>query len=323
MLSKQAKTSPPAPAKAPQAKTKKAQKKQSTLLSKKKHVAKRSDGRIRLGGDCDGIGTPAVALEMIMGGPEKVNHVFGSESDAQTTAVFLHNHAVQHFFGSCESSKRNVSAMPLVHCYVAGAPCQDYAAGGKGEGENGNSGMLIYECTLYIVEKLPTCWILENSKKLLGSHWRTLEKIITMVRSPLAADGLPVYEVRYGLAKSVDNGLPTLREKCYVCGWKRLSVKAGMVFRWLDPIPPCCQDDIMEDDVDMPIPTDTVCLENLARMLPVVQEAIGNMSLRMVNANLDIHQSPSFGDSIQYGVIQTLTRARGGRGGSSTPSGGG
>ena len=53
----------------------------------------------------------------------------------------------------------------------------------------------------------------------------------------------------------------------------------------------------MEENVPMPVPTDTVCLRNLARMLPLVQEGIGDTSLRSVNANLDVYLSPKFGDS--------------------------
>ena len=74
------------------------------------------NGKLRLGGDCDGLGAPAIALEL-MG--VQFQHVFASEKDAATRAILYANHpGLKKVY--TDVSDRLVHRVPRCDLYVSG-----------------------------------------------------------------------------------------------------------------------------------------------------------------------------------------------------------
>ena len=149
-------------------------------------AAKPKPKRIKLGGAFDGLGTPAIALEIALsslkGEKPAVDYLFASESDAQTRAVLAHNHKIKRIykdvaattFDDCVTSSR----LPMVTLYAAGPPCAPFAKGGRrrGEQEERGEGRLIWNSIGYIAEKHPDCFIIEESDTLMDTRFKPFLK---------------------------------------------------------------------------------------------------------------------------------------------------
>ena len=89
-----------------------------------KEKSKSTDTVIKLGGDCDGLCTAAIAFEM-MNVP--FEHVFGSEKDEATRAVLYGNHSIEKVYKDwiidllCRASPCN-SAKGTLFAFVSFVP---------------------------------------------------------------------------------------------------------------------------------------------------------------------------------------------------------
>ncbi|CAK9116165.1 unnamed protein product, partial [Durusdinium trenchii] len=62
---------------------------------------------------------------------------------------------------------RDNATAPQVHIYVAGFPCQSFAAAGKQRGLDDARGTVFFGCADYIRAQRPRVFLLENVKGLL------------------------------------------------------------------------------------------------------------------------------------------------------------
>ncbi|CAK0901360.1 unnamed protein product [Prorocentrum cordatum] len=266
----------------------------------------------RLGGDCDGLCSHAVALEMIIG-KDRISHEFASEIDQQTRAVMQANHGIKKVYHSCKTADRTVSQVPKVDVYAAGPPCQPFAMGGNQSGEGDSRGQIILDCAVYITTQKPACFVIEEAPTLMGKHRKTLNKFVDRIRQgAISKNGESLYEVEYRKVNSDDHGLPTTRARTYIVGWLRSRSK-GQTFEWPTTLPLKRVADFIDPTLPANIPTDMTCLNNLARLLGVVKDA--GYDLAKDDIILDVYQSENFGDNWQVGKLPTLTRTRAGAGG--------
>jgi len=84
---------------------------------------------VRIGSDCTGLGTEALALKL---GGIAATHVFGSETNEATRNIYREVHGTSS--APVHHDVLGRKAAPSCDLYVAGPPCQAWSGKGKGQG---------------------------------------------------------------------------------------------------------------------------------------------------------------------------------------------
>lgn len=172
----------------------------------------------------------------------KVRSVFSSEWDKFSQKTYFANFGV-HPHGDITQIKESV--VPNHDILVAGFPCQAFSQAGKKLGFEDTRGTLFFDVARIIKAKRPKMFLLENVKNL-KSHdkGRTYKTIINTLREM-------DYEVSSVLFKARDFGAPQNRERIYIVGFDKLTLKKIDSFRFpIAPKPKTRVGDILEDYVD-------------------------------------------------------------------------
>lgn len=172
----------------------------------------------------------------------KTRVVFSSEIDKFAIKTYKAN------FGDTPSgdiTKIDENEIPEHDILLAGFPCQAFSQAGKKLGFDDTRGTLFFDIARIIKAKRPRAFMLENVKNL-KSHDRgkTYETIMNTLK---ALD----YDVRSVLYRAKDFGLPQNRERIYLIGFDKKTVKNYADYNL--PIPPCNSTslaDILEKNVD-------------------------------------------------------------------------
>jgi DNA-cytosine methyltransferase len=208
-----------------------------------KKKAKADNTVLKLGGDCDGLCTAAVALET-MG--VKFEHVFASEKDCAARSVLYGNHDVTKVYKDCSSMSRSASRTPKCNVYVAGPPCQPWSRAGKnqGYGDDANRGCVLLDVIAYIGSRTPTVFILEEVPNLAYQHKEHFEEILATLNGFMRY-GKPIYKVEWAILNTLEHGgLPQNRKRLYMVG-----IRADLLtseFKWPDAIPPVSIHDVLD-----------------------------------------------------------------------------
>jgi len=118
--------------------------------------------------------------------------------------------------------------LPDFDIMLGGFPCQSFSIIGQREGMSDGRGQIIVGLAKILREKRPGYFLLENVKGLLNhDNGKTLEIIIDL----LAASG---YEVSHQLIRSMDVGIPQMRERVFLAG-ARSDLTSGFELR--SPVP--------------------------------------------------------------------------------------
>jgi DNA-cytosine methyltransferase len=286
--------------------------KQQNNAQRFKAKAKADNTVLKLGGDCDGLCTAAVALET-MG--VKFEHVFASEKDGATRSVLYGNHDVTKVYKDCSSMARSASRTPKCNVYVAGPPCQPWSRAGKNQGydDDANRGCVLLDVIAYIGSRTPTVFILEEVPNLAYQHKEHFEEILATLNGFMRY-GKPIYKVEWAILNTQEHGgLPQNRARLYMVG-----IRADLLtseFQWPDAIPPVSIHDVLDpphknDEWD---PTSMTNLSNLDRMLTKIMNDNGDPNKDTYL--IDINQSEKMGDNIMKERSPTLTRSRAMQGG--------
>ena len=171
----------------------------------------------------------------------RTKSVFSSEIDKFATKTYTAN------FGDIpygDITKINASDIPDHDILVGGFPCQAFSQAGKKLGFEDTRGTLFFEIARIIKEKRPKAFLLENVKNL-KSHdkGRTFQVIENTLKNLN-------YAVFTTLFKAKDFGVPQNRERIYIVGFDKNTVKNYSSFQF--PIPPktkICVGDILEKNV--------------------------------------------------------------------------
>lgn len=112
--------------------------------------------------------------------------------------------------------------IPNFDILCAGFPCQPFSQAGKKKGFNDTSnsgrGNLFFNIANIIKEKTPKAFFLENVRGLINhDHGKTFKTIRNMLEIELG------YSFYYKIIKAKDYGLPQLRPRVFIVGFKQKS----------------------------------------------------------------------------------------------------
>lgn len=156
---------------------------------------------------CSGIGGGRLGLEL--NGLECVGHCEIDESPAKTYRLFYNDN---NNFGDLMKIDTNV--LPSFDIMIAGFPCQTFSIVGKRSGFEDSRGLIIYGLIKILKEKNIKAFILENVKGLINhDKGRTFNIISKELRDA-------GYKISYKVLNSLDYGVPQMRERVYIVGFK-------------------------------------------------------------------------------------------------------
>ncbi len=158
----------------------------------------------------------------------KVNIVFSSEFDSHAVKTYRTNFGEEPYG---DITKITSDEIPDHDILVGGFPCQAFSQAGKKLGFEDTRGTLFFEIARILKDKRPKAFLLENVKNLtLHDGGKTFQVILNTL------DELN-YEVTPLLYKAKDFGVPQNRERIYIVGFNRDTVKNYKDFS--PPVPPC------------------------------------------------------------------------------------
>ena len=157
---------------------------------------------------CAGIGGGRIGLEQ--NGMECVAH---SEIDAETAFLYSKVYEDERNFG--DLTKINKSELSDFDLLISGFPCQTFSIVGKRKGFDDDRGLIINHLVDILTYKEIPYFIFENVKGLVNhDKGRTFRTILNMLDDA-------GYSVRYQVVNSLDFGIPQMRERIYIVGWKK------------------------------------------------------------------------------------------------------
>lgn len=166
---------------------------------------------------CSGIGGGRIGLEN--NGLVCVGHCEIDEKTAETYNMFFEDN---RNYG--DLTKVDINRMPDFDFMIAGFPCQTFSIVGKRAGFEDERGQIIYSLTEIMKQKKVKYFILENVKGLVNHNkGKTFGTII----NELERIG---YNVYYKVLNSLDYGVPQMRERIYIVGFKKEYDNGGFEF---------------------------------------------------------------------------------------------
>ena len=182
---------------------------------------------IRLGCDCAGLETPAMALTALQ---IPFVHIWSCDIDKNVRKQVMANWSPQHWYD--DLLLRDPYITPPIDWYFCGWPCQPFSsAGALGSFDDGRGDVFFGAVRLMEVRR-PTAFVLENVKNLIsidqGRAWHT-------VMHTLKNMGDGAYEIHWKIVDTQDHGVPQHRERVYIVGLLK-SAKVGD-FIWPETLP--------------------------------------------------------------------------------------
>lgn len=170
--------------------------------------------------------------------------VFSSEWDSFAQKTYRVN------FGEIPSgdiTKISNDCIPNFDILLAGFPCQPFSQAGLKKGFQDTRGTMFFEIERIIASKRPKAFLLENVKQLrTHDKGKTLQTIIDRLK---ALD----YTVDFKILRAADFGVPQNRERIYIVGFDKKTLKLNKNFTFIFPTPPKTKTklgDILDTDVD-------------------------------------------------------------------------
>lgn len=144
----------------------------------------------------------------------KIKVVFSSEIDKFSIKTYKAN------FGEIPSGDiTKIREIPEHDILVAGFPCQAFSQAGKKLGFDDTRGTLFFEIARILKDKKPKAFLLENVKNLKnhdkGKTYQTIIKTLEDLN----------YYVISNILKSKDFGVPQNRERIYIVGFNKDTVR--------------------------------------------------------------------------------------------------
>lgn len=157
---------------------------------------------------CSGIGGGRIGLEN--NGLECVGHCEIDEKTAETYRLFFND---SRNFG--DLTKVDIAKLPNFDFMIAGFPCQTFSIVGKRAGFEDERGKIIYSLIEIMKQKNVKYFILENVKGLInhdkGNTFKTIKDELEKIG----------YSIYYKVLNSLDFGVPQMRERIYIVGFKK------------------------------------------------------------------------------------------------------
>ena len=156
---------------------------------------------------CSGIGGGRIGLEL--NGLECVGHCEIDEKADLTYQLFFKD---SKNYG--DLTKVDIDKLPDFDFMIAGFPCQSFSIVGNREGLKDKRGQIIYSLMEILKKKQVKYFLLENVKGLVNhNRGKTLEIIIKELENC-------GYNVFSKVLNSIDYGVPQMRERIYIVGFR-------------------------------------------------------------------------------------------------------
>lgn len=157
---------------------------------------------------CSGIGGGRIGLER--NGLICVGHCEIDEKTANTYNIFFND---DRNYG--DLTKVDINSLPDFEFMIAGFPCQTFSIVGKRAGFADERGQIIYSLIKIMKQKNVKYFILENVKGLVNHD---KGKTFNTIKQELDKAG---YNIYYKVLNSFDYGVPQMRERIYIVGFKK------------------------------------------------------------------------------------------------------
>lgn len=174
---------------------------------------------------CSGIGGGRLGLEQA-----GLNCVAYSDTArlAPITYNLMFDTKFEKNYGNLKRIKTDL--LPHFDMLIAGFPCQSFSVIGRKDGFSDDRGQIIFHIARILKETQPLCFLLENVKGLVthdkGNTFRT-------ILNELDSTG---YDVTYKVLTSLDYGVPQMRQRVYIIGFRKDLNISIENFEWPTPI---------------------------------------------------------------------------------------
>lgn len=164
---------------------------------------------------CSGIGAGRLGLEL-----NGLRCVGRSDTSrlADITYCLLHESGGEKNYGNLKRIK--CDQIPDFDMLIAGFPCQTFSVMGRKAGFDDSRGQIIFHLAEIIGSKKPKCFLLENVRGLTThDNGKTFQIIIDLLKNK-------GYSIYHKVLNSIDYGVPQMRWRIYVVGFRNdLKVK--------------------------------------------------------------------------------------------------
>jgi len=153
--------------------------------------------------------------------------VFASEWDEAARKTYIENFKIsnpslfeKHFVGDINSIKDINKDIPDFDILTGGFPCQPFSNAGHRKGFNDTRGTLFFNIAEILRIKKPKAFFIENVRGLLNHDGgKTFEVIKNTIEKELG------YSFYYKIVRACDYGLPQLRPRLFMVGFKNKKIK--------------------------------------------------------------------------------------------------
>ncbi len=159
---------------------------------------------------CSGIGAGRLGLENC--GLKSVGYSDTSRLSI-TSYKLLHNTQSENNYGNLKKIKGE--NLPHFDMMIAGFPCQAFSVIGRKAGFSDDRGQIIFHLIRLLTETKPKCFLFENVRGLV-SHDKG--KSLSIILNELNNAG---YDVIYKVLSSIHYGVPQMRQRVYIIGFRK------------------------------------------------------------------------------------------------------
>jgi DNA (cytosine-5)-methyltransferase 1 len=166
--------------------------------------------------------------------------------DFDKNAVAAYRHNFGDHVEQADINSVDIGSLPSTDIIFGGPPCQDYSNAGKGEGEDGERGKLVWRYLEIIKTKRPKAFVFENVKGLITKkHRHTFDALLTKF------DEIG-YNVTWQLVMAWDYGVAQKRERVFIVGVRQ---DHGIKYKFPQPLEGDYRSKVLRDVIgDLPNP---------------------------------------------------------------------
>jgi DNA (cytosine-5)-methyltransferase 1 len=166
--------------------------------------------------------------------------------DFDKSAVKAYRYNFGDYVEQADINEIDIESLPKTDVIFGGPPCQDYSLAGKGEGERGERGKLVWRYLDIIAAKKPKAFVFENVKGLVTKkHRHTFESLIEKFNEI-------GYEISWRVINAWDYGVAQKRERVFIVGIRK---DLGFTFEFPQPLEGDYRTKVLRDVIgDLPEP---------------------------------------------------------------------
>lgn len=151
--------------------------------------------------------------------------VMASDNYKSAKETYKHNYHMNPLDDICDIDP---SKIPKYDILCAGFPCQPFSQAGKHKGFKDERGTMFYQVMKFVKKNKPKIVILENVQGLVKHNkGKSLETIINKLKSEK-------YDVRYNVLTCSDYGIPQMRKRLFIIGFKKCNEIKVNIDRFFD-----------------------------------------------------------------------------------------